>query len=114
MTDPRKPIVRPDPETQEVQREIAYAHLIECTTQGARSIGCTGASFVILGLRIWAQELAELDGKASAQMLRALADIFDPSSNHKKKLHAEKKRRAAVQRLLAAVDLDMSTPSGRA
>ncbi|OWU80453.1 hypothetical protein ATO1_08900 [Phaeobacter sp. 22II1-1F12B] len=84
------------------------------TEEGAKNIGCTGASFVILGLGIWAEELAELDGKASAQMLRALADLYDPTSNQPKKFNAEKKRRSAVDRLLAAVDLDMATPGGRA
>ncbi|WP_422074156.1 hypothetical protein [Tranquillimonas rosea] len=93
---------------------IAYAHLQNATQDGATTIGCTGASFVILGLGIWASELVELDPKASARMLRSLADIYDPATNDTKKMHAEKKRRAAVDRILAAVDLDMAQPDGRA
>ncbi|MGR3452509.1 hypothetical protein [Pseudooceanicola sp.] len=114
MSDPRRPVNRPDAATQDVVREIAYAHLLAVTEEGAKAIGCTVASFVLLGLGIWARELAELDGKASAQMLRALADIYDPAANHTKKAHAEKKRRAAVEKLLAAVDLDVAAPAGRA
>lgn len=113
MTDPRKTVYRPDADTQNAAREIALAHLIGATEEGAKAIGCTGASFVILGIGIWTSELAELDGRASAQMLRALADLYDPASNHTKKQHAEKKRRAAVSRLFAALDLDMATPAGR-
>lgn len=114
MADPRKPIHRPDAEQQDRVRRIAHSHLLSVTEEGARAIGCTGASFVILGLGMWTGELAELDRKAAAQMLRALADLYDPASNDARKIRAEKKRRAAVTRLLAAVDLDMAEPGGRA
>ncbi len=114
MTDPRKPVHRPDVAAQDAARQIAYAHLLAVTEEGASAIGCSGASFVILGLGIWAGELHELDPRAASQMLRSLADIYDPASGETKKIHAEKKRRAAVDRLLAAVDLDMSKPAGTA
>lgn len=114
MTDPRKPIHRPSTDQQDLVRRIALDHLLIVTEEGSKSIGCTGASFVILGLGIWASELAELDSRASAQMLRALADLYDPATNETGKIRAEKKRRSAVHKLLAAVDLDMATPGGRA
>ncbi|WP_420415894.1 hypothetical protein [Marinovum algicola] len=114
MTDPRKPVQRPDTATQDAARRIAYAHLLSVTEEGAKALGCTGASFVILGMAIWARELAELDPKAAVQMLRSIADIYDPTLNTTKKARAERKRRAAVDRLLAAVDLEMAQPMGRA
>lgn len=114
MTDPRKPVHRPDQAAQDAAREVAYEHLLAATEAGAKAIGCTGASFVILGIGIWGSELAELDAKAASQMLRSIADLYDPASNHTKKIQAEKKRRAAVNRLLAAVDLEMSKPEGAA
>lgn len=114
MTDPRKPIRRPDADGQEAVRQIVLAHLLEATEAGAWSIGCTGASFVIMGIGIWCSELVELDARATAQMLRAVADIYGPAVNDAGKVRAENKRRAAVNRLLAAVDLDMATPGGRA
>lgn len=114
MTDPRKPILRASTAEMEHARRVAYAHLLAVTEEAAQALQCTGASFVIMGLGIWAGELAELDAKASAQMLRALADLYDPTTSHTKKMHAEKKRRAAVDRLLAAVDLSMAKPQGRA
>lgn len=114
MTDPRKPVHHPDAAEQDAARKIAYTHLLAVTEEGAKAVGCTGASFVILGMAIWGSELAELDAKAAAQMLRSIADIYDPTLNATKKMRAEKKRRAAVDRLLAAVDLDMAQPKGSA
>lgn len=114
MADPRKPVHRPDQATQDAMRKIAYEHLLAITEQGSKAMGCTGASFVILGIGIWGSELAELDAKAAAQMLRSIADLYDPSSNETKKIRAEKKRKAAVNRLLAALDLEMATPEGQA
>ncbi|AVO39608.1 hypothetical protein C6Y53_02185 [Pukyongiella litopenaei] len=67
-----------------------------------------------MGIGIWCSELADLDARATAQLLRAVADIYDPALNDAGKLRAEKNRRSAVNRLLAAVDLDMAAPGGRA
>jgi len=47
-------------------------------------------------------------------MLRSLADFHDPTTNDTGKVRAEKKRRSAVVKLLAAVDLEMAQPAGRA
>ncbi|MBR9839939.1 MAG: hypothetical protein GYB50_18865 [Rhodobacteraceae bacterium] len=114
MADPRKPIIQPD-ETESLRlRKIAYDHLAECTKNGAKATGTTGASFVILGLSIWTAELAELDYRATAQMLDALTVLYDPKAPPKKKERAERKRRAAVAKLLAQVDLDMNSTEGSA
>lgn len=112
--DPRKTIIRPDQEAQNAMRQIALAHLRAVTEEGAKAIGCTGASFVVMGIAIWGAELAELDARAAAQMMRAIGDLYDPASSAAKKAHAEKKRRAAVTRLFAALDLEMARPEGRA
>lgn len=114
MNDPRKPIERPDAKRQDMVRRVVHGHLMECTEKGSRALGCTGASFVIIGLGIWAAELSELDQKAAAQMLGAMAVLFDPASNDAQKRRAEKKRQVAVDRLFASLDLEMSTPGGSA
>lgn len=114
MNDPRKPVVRHSPQQQAADRQLAYDHLCSVTEQGAKALGCTGASFVILGIGIWAQEIAELDPKAAAQMLRSIADIYDPAVNDTGKARAERKRRAAVNRIFNALDLQMAQPGGRA
>ena len=114
MTGFGKPVRNLDDALGREARSIIYAHLLAATEEGAKAVGCTGASFVTSGLGIWAAELAELDPKATAQFLRAVADIFDPAVTHRGKLRAEKKRASAVRKLLAAVDLDVAEPKGRA
>lgn len=114
MSDPRQPIFRPDTDAQAAIRAIVQAHLFECTDHGTRALRCSGASFVTMGIAMWAAELAELDPRAATQYLAALAVIFDPAASPAKKGHAERRRGAAVDRLLAAVDLFMATAGGRA
>lgn len=112
--DPRKPIHRPSDETQDAVRSIAHKHLLEVTSLGAKALGCSGASFVMIGMGIWASELSELDSRATAKLLASLATLYDPASNNAQKIRAEKKRRNAVKLLLGAVDIEMSTPAGTA
>ena len=114
MGDPRKPIHRPDEAEQSRLRQIAYEHLLDCTEKGSRALGMTGASFVILGVGMWINELTERDHRATAQMLEALTVLADPKAPPKKKQHAERKRRAAVAKLLAQVDLEMNPAEGSA
>jgi|GEM_PF-3026389 len=114
MADPRKPVHHRAGDEGAGVRKIIHAHLIECTRHGARSLGCTGASFVTMGIGIWAAELAELDGRATAKFLRALADIMEPGHSPVQKQNAEAKRQHAVRRILAAVDLAMNSTEGRA
>ncbi len=114
MSDPRKPIQRPDADAQGALRNAVHQHLLKCVEVGARDTGMTGASFVLVGIGVWAAELSELDQKAVSQMFAALAVIYDPTANHTKKAHAERKRRAAVRKLFAALDLQMATPEGTA
>ncbi|EKF17096.1 hypothetical protein [Nitratireductor pacificus] len=85
---------------------------MDATERGARAIGSTGASFVIIGIGVWTVELAELDGRAAAKYLRALADLFDPRTNDNQKRRAEKDRAQAVRDLYAALDLEMSEVKG--
>lgn len=112
MVDPRKPIVRPDANHQQSIRDIVHRHLLAATSVGAKAIGATGASFVIIGIGVWTAELAELEGRAAAKYLRSLADIFDPSTNDNQKRRAEKDRQQAVHALLAALDLEMAEAKG--
>lgn len=114
MTDPRKPTSRPQGEAENHIRATAYQHLMAATQSGSQAIGCTGASFVVLGLGLWASELAELDQAATAKMLAALATLYDPAASDIKKAHAERKRRAAVDKIFQAVDLGMTPAKGRA
>lgn len=114
MTDPRKGTLHRAGAAGDVTRDIVHAHLLECTSLGARAVGCTGASFVTMGMGIWAAELAELDGRATAILLRALSDIMDPKNKPATKAEAENRRQYAVKQLHLAVDMKMTRPEGRA
>ncbi|SMO97220.1 hypothetical protein SAMN06265173_13542 [Thalassovita litoralis] len=114
MTDIRKPVQRPDSETQDAMRRMIHAHLMDATARGSRAAGCTGMSFVMIGMTIWAGELAELDPRSLSKMLDALSVIYDPAANATQKARAEKRRRAAVDKLFAALDLEMNETQGNA
>tara|TARA_R100001086_G_scaffold239581_1_gene165097 strand:- start:319 stop:666 length:348 start_codon:yes stop_codon:yes gene_type:complete len=115
MTDPRKPVHTPETEqANAAARKVALDILADATLTGARALGCTGASFVLMGIGIWGRELCELDAKATAQMFRAIGDIYDQASNHTKLLNAEKRRKTAVRKLFAALDLEMANTEGSA
>ena len=58
--------------------------------------------------------IRELDQAATAKMLAALATLYDPAASDIKKAHAERKRRAAVDKIFQAVDLGMTPAKGRA
>lgn len=113
MTDPRKHVLRLDVDQGSTVLDTVHEHLVAATEKGARAIGATGASFVVIGMGVWAAELGELDGRASAKYLRALADLFDPTSNDNRKRRAEKDRSQAVTALFAALDLRMAEVRGR-
>lgn len=110
--DPRKPILTPTGESRDQVIQMAHEVLLDATFVGAKVLGCPGASFVTIGMGIWAMELSELDAKATSQMLSALATLYDPKSNHGQKMRAEKRRAAAVKQILSALDLEMATPAG--
>lgn len=112
MTDPRKPVRSPAPEHQRDILDAVHRRLLEATAVGAQEIGATGASFVIIGVGVWAAELTELDGVATARYFRALADLFDPRTNDGQKRRAEKDRSQAVRALYASLDLQMAETQG--
>ncbi len=112
--DPRKPVICPDKEAQDAMRQVAYKHLTTATQNGSQDLGCTGASFVIIGISLWLADLNELDPRATSQMLAALSAIYDPKANPAQKARAERRRKAAVDKLFAAVDRMMNSAEGTA
>jgi len=82
------------------------------TDAGAREIGTTGASFVMIGMGVWAAELAELDAAATAGLLRALGDFYDPKSSPEQKARADAERSRAVRSIFDALDLMMAGAAG--
>lgn len=114
MADPRKGTRHVAGPAAEEIRDTIHSYLMATTTLGAQAVGCTGASFVTMGIGVWAAELAELDPRATGVLLRALADKLDPKATPAAKAAAESRRRYAVDQLHKAVDLAMSKAGGRA
>lgn len=110
----RKTVITPTGADAAELRAKLHALLVTATEECARELKITGFSFVTNSMGLWMSELAELDARATAQFLHALADIADPATNPTKNARAEKRRAAAVRRLSAAVDLDMTKPEGTA
>ena len=77
MSDPRKPVLAADAQKSRDVSMIVQEHLFAATEIGAKAAGIGGASFVMTGMGVWASELSELDARAAAKYLRALADIFN-------------------------------------
>lgn len=114
MSDPRKEVKQLSADEGKAIRDIAQAVMLRATEEGASALGITGASFTLLGLGVWIQEWSELNPRATSKMLRALADLYDPSSNDVKRAFAEKKRSAAVKDLFGTLDLEMKDTKGSA
>lgn len=114
MTDPRKPIVTPDPDDQQAVAQVFDMHLMACADNIAVDLGITGISAVVMGVGFWAADLSDVDRGTTAEMLRALADVIDPQTTADGRLAASRRRATAAARLLAAHDLATSQLSGRA
>jgi len=112
MADPRKPIRMATEEEAGRLRHEVHQVLLASTEVGASTLGMTGCSFVVIGIQLWAAELAELEERATARYLRALADFFDPGAPQHHKQRAEKRRATAVRDIFAALDLEMSEAMG--
>lgn len=112
MPDPRKPVFQPDHQQSESVRTKVRAILMAATEIGSEQMGMNGASFVITGIGVWATELAELDGRATARMLRAIATLFDPQADDNQMRRAEDERAKAARSLFAALDLQMAEAKG--
>lgn len=109
-----KPVYRPEQAEQDRLREKMSGVMLEVTQYGAQQMGMTGVSFVVSGLQHWLTELHALDAAETSKFLHALGDFYDPKASDVKRDHAERKRRNAVDKIFAALDLDMTKPEGNA
>lgn len=76
--------------------------LFKATKRFTRKTKITGVSFVLMGVRMWWEELMEINPVAAADYLRALADLGE-AREHEAKVNAEERRADAVQRLIHGV-----------
>lgn len=80
----------------------AKAELYKATRRFTKKTKITGVSFVLLGVRLWWEELCEINPVAASDYLRALADLGE-AREHEAKVNAEERRADAVQRLIHGV-----------
>ena len=114
MTDPRRPVYRPDHDTQAVIRQMVNHFLTEATSVGCKAIGCTGAAFVTTAITLWTEEMAEVDARNTARFYRALADLCDPDVSDAVRKQAARRRHKAIDGMYASLDMLMATPEGQA
>lgn len=115
MSDPRKPTLTPETRQQaDETRKVILDQLYLCTQRGCTRLGCSGVSFVTMGMGLWAAELSQLDGSAAAKLMRALAAMFDPDSSAEAKDQAEQDRSDAARELHVALDLLIAQEEGAA
>lgn len=81
----------------------ASKELFAAVRRFSRKTGAPGASFVTIGVRQWAQALAECNPKATADYLRALADMCEPGASHEVRVRALALRYDAEERLTQSV-----------
>lgn len=97
------------------QREFVLGEvnrfLVEATLRGSESIGCTGVSFVLMGIGSWFRELAELDPRNTAQYFRTLAVLADPTTSRAAKLKAEQRRTTLFKALCETAGRELNTPN---
>lgn len=76
--------------------------LFKATKRFTKNTKISGVSFVLMGVRMWWEELCEINPVAAADYLRALADLGE-ARGHDAKANAEERRADAVQRLIHGV-----------
>lgn len=85
--------------TDEIRR-----YLLAATERACESLSCTGVSFVLMGVRYWLTELAEIDARQAARYFRALADWIDPDSPPRRVELAVKRQKKAFLALCGGVN----------
>lgn len=91
-----------EPGQREFVRSEMNRFLVEATERGCESIGCTGISFVLMGVGSWFRELCEIDPAVTAQYFRTLAVIADPKASESTKQKAEARRTRLFKALCGA------------
>lgn len=115
MSDPRRLVVHHERGEQHDRALAVIArHLAAAIAGASRKLKISNASVVMVGIDRWTWEMAALDASATADMLRGLADIYDPAVPTDRKLAAEARRHGAVVRIFAAIDMAAVKPEGHA
>jgi hypothetical protein len=102
MSDQEIPIVRADPQRAAMVRDLLGAAMYDMVGKVSADLQTGGASIVLLGVRVWFEELSSYNAPAAADYFRALAD-YSEMKLPESKANAEARRRDAVERLFASI-----------
>lgn len=104
-----RPIAKVHPHMTGTAGEVARivengvkTELYKATKRFTKNTKISGVSFVLMGVRMWWEELMEINPVAAADYFRALADLGE-ARGHDAKVNAEERRADAVQRLIHGV-----------
>ncbi|MGH3053385.1 MAG: hypothetical protein ACRDL7_00220 [Gaiellaceae bacterium] len=86
-------------ETAKLFESAVRYELYEATKRFSEKSKISGVSFVLAGVRMWWEELNEINTVSTADYFRALADLAE-ARGHEAKMNAEDRRRDAVERLI--------------
>lgn len=89
-------------EVARMVQAVARHELFEATKRFSEKSKVSGVSFLLLGTRLWWEEMCEINPVSTADYFRALADLAEARSEQAK-LNAEGRRRDAVERLIRGV-----------
>lgn len=73
--------------------------LYEATNRFCQNTKISGVSFVLAGVRMWWEELVEINPVSASDYFRALADLAEARTDDAK-MNAENRRRDAVSQLI--------------
>lgn len=109
MTEEPEPPIRLHPrmdgvagETSRLVMNAAKYELVKTTERFARKTKISGASFVLIGIQVWWNELRQENTAACADLFRAMADLAE-AQTHEQLVNAEDRRRDAVDTLFRSL-----------
>lgn len=94
-------------ETSRLVMNAAKYELVKTTERFSRKTKISGASFVLIGIQVWWNELRQENPSACADLFRAMADLAE-ARTHEQLANAEDRRRDAVDALFRSLHASQS------
>lgn len=114
MTFQKTPVVRAAPEKQMEMMKIVASTLSGATDFVVEHTYMGRASVVVMAIKYFSSQAAELDPKTTSELLRALADANDPDASEEQTEEATARFITAQLKLYDMVDLASADTEGQA
>lgn len=89
-----------------------YELLYSATMEASQELKMSGISFVLIGIRLWASEMATVDAKSASQFFHYMATIHDPDSDEEAKAKAHNAMLQASKDLFRSAELFSADTKG--